>query len=218
MAVGSAAANADVPELHNLEFDDRTTIAPGMVVSYKSIPRPDTAVVRDQCDIKIDFTIRHSGHIIYRDTTSGCEYDLEALEPATRQWYPHWIPAGRDAGEALITVATHISLPISRRFFIRDGHVTKIDTIPVFDEPARNLDQDSWLELAAYQTLTETWTDEQGREWQGYNPKLYYEVRPTGLVLDSALTKRKAVAQYGVFRGFEASEEIKLPTRQSKSK
>ncbi|QKG52541.1 hypothetical protein [Hymenobacter sp. BRD67] len=204
MATPDTAATTS---LQTIQFDDTTQVAPGLVVRYKTVPRADTVVVRDPGDIPIAFTIEHQHKVIYRDKTDGYSYNDADREPAVRKLYPLWVPTGRDSGELLIDIISPPNTELSRRFFIRNASVVKLDTIPLFHEPAKNLDRDKWLELAGYSTFGEEWSDEQGRQWQTYNPKLYYEIRPTGLMLDSALTKQQAISQYGVFRGFTASDE-----------
>jgi hypothetical protein len=210
----TAAKEGDVPELHNLAFDDRTTVAPGVVVSYKSIPRPDTAVVRDPCDIKIDFTIRRFGKIIYRDITDGCAYDPSLVDSAIQKVYPLWVPTSKDSGELLVLFNNRPSKDLARRFFIKSQQVIKIDTLLTFDGPAHDVDKDGKQEFSGLYDYGEVWDDGKGHYFTSYNPKLYYEIRPTGLVLDTALTRRKAIARYGVFRGFEYSDKPGIHVKQ----
>lgn len=190
-----------------MAFADDTTVAPGLVVSYRSIPRADTAVVRDPGDVKIAFTIRQTGQEIYRDTTDGLAYNVEALEPPARKLYPLWVPTGRGSGELLTPFDNRPSKPLARRFFIASGRVVKIDTLLTFEGPARDVDQDGRPEYSGFYDWREQWQDAKGRTRRMYIPTLYYEVRPSGLVLDSALTKRKAIAQYGAFYGYEDSDK-----------
>lgn len=203
----SPTQEGDVPELHRLAIDDNTTLGLGLVVSYQSIPRPATAIVHDPCDIPITFSIRWAGNIIFRDTTDGCRYDPTVVDSAIRKVYPLWVPTGKDSGELLVVFNNRPSKDLAQRFFIRDRRVTKIDTLLTFDGPARDVDGDGKREFSGYLDNGEVWDDEQGRHRGTYNPTLYYKVRPTGLVLDSALTMRKARAQYGKFYGFKYSDK-----------
>ncbi|QKG56368.1 hypothetical protein GKZ68_06800 [Hymenobacter sp. BRD128] len=202
-----------MPSLHNLAFADDTTLAPGLVVGYHSIPRADTAIVGDPGDIKIAFTIRQSGKEIYRDTTDGLAYDLSVLEPLARHLYPLWIPTGPGRGELLIAYDNRPLKALARRFFIEPDRVAHIDTLLTFDGPARDVDHDGRAEFSGFYSWGEQWEDTRGRR-RMYIPTLYYEVRPSGLVLDSALTQRKAKAQYGAFYGYKDSD-IKTLTNQS---
>jgi hypothetical protein len=117
------------------------------------------------------------------------------------------VPTGKGAGELLIEVQSPPDIGLARRFFIKQGHVEKTDTLPIFEEKARNLDNDPRPEFSGQRYSGEQWDDGKGHYFTSYSPMLYYEVRPTGLVLDTALTKRKAITQYGVFRGFGYSEK-----------
>lgn len=196
-----------MPSLHRLAFAVDTTVAPGLVVGYHSISRADTSVVRDPGDIKITFTIRQAGKEIYRDTTDGLAYDLTALEPPARQLYPLWIPTGPGRGELLTAFDNRPLKALARRFFIEPGRVARIDTLLTFDGPARDVDQDGRPEFSGFYSWGEQWEDAQGRLRQLYVPTLYYEVRPGGLLLDSALTQRKAKARYGAFYGYQDSDK-----------
>jgi hypothetical protein len=68
-----------------------------------------------------------------------------------------------------------------------------------FDGPAKDWDKDGKLEFAGFYDYVEPLADDKGRTLVPYVPTLYYEVRPSGLVLDSALTEKKVRADYGVF-------------------
>jgi hypothetical protein len=197
----------DVPSLHHFNLEDDTTLAPGLVVSYHSILRPATAIMRDPGDIKIAFTIRQAGKEIYQDTTNGLAYSPIDMEPAMRRLYPLWVPTGPQEGELLAAFDNRPLKQLARRFYIRAGHIVKIDTLLTFDGPARDIDQDGRLEFSGIYSWGEQWQDAKGRMRQMYIPTLYYEVRPSGLVLDSALTKQKAKAQYGAFYGYKDSDK-----------
>ncbi|WP_345238275.1 hypothetical protein [Hymenobacter saemangeumensis] len=196
-----------MPALHSLEINDNTTLAPGLVVSYQSIPRPASTVVRDPCDIGIMFSIRWSGKTIFRDTMNGCDYDPELVDSTIRKVYPLWLPTSKASGELLVVFNNRPSKDLARRFFIQGQLVTMIDTLPTFDGPARDADGDGKREFSGTLEYGEEWEDEKGRLRHAYNPTLFYEVRPTGLVLDSTLTMRRARVQYGKFYGFDYSTE-----------
>lgn len=205
IVAGSAPAlNGDIPELHSLAIDDSITLVPSLTVKYQSIPHP-AASSSDPHDLPLSFSIRRSGKIIFRDTTDGYSHDPTLVDSAIRKIYPLWIPTGKEAGELLVLFNNRPSKDLARRFFIRGRRVTKIDTLLTFDGPARDVDGDGKREFAGFRDYGEEWDDEQGRHRRAYNPILYYEVRPTGLALDSALTIRKVRAQYGKFYGFNYS-------------
>jgi hypothetical protein len=183
-----------------------TTLAPGLLVRYQQIS-PATIAEQDPCAQPLLFSIRWWGKTIFQDTTDGCAYDPRLVDVAQRQVYPLWVPTGPDAGELLVVVHNQPSKDLARRFFLRGHRVVKIDTLLTFDGPARDIDQDGKREYAGLQEYSEEWDDEQGRHRRTYNPTMYYEVRATGLVLDSTLTRRRAQTQYGRFYGFTYSEE-----------
>jgi hypothetical protein len=208
IAVGPAPAQeGDIPELHRLVIADNITLAPGLLVNYHSIPRPATAIVHDRYDIPITFSIRWAGKVIFRDTTNGFDYDPTLVDSTIQKVYPLWVPTGNESGELLVVFHSPPSKDLARRFFIRGRRVMKIDTLLTFEGPARDVDGDGKREFCGLQDSGEVWDDTQGRHRRAYNPMLYYEVRPTGLVLDSTLTRQKARAQYGKFYGFNYSEK-----------
>ncbi len=207
-AAGPAVAQeGDKPDGNHLAIDDTLTLAPGLFVQYQRGPGPAPASGQDPLDLPITFSIRWSGELLFHDTTDGYSYDVALVDSAIRKVYPLWIPTGPDSGELLVLFNNRPSKDRARRFFIRGRRVTKIDTLLTFDGPATDVDGDGRREFSGYQDHGEVWDDAQGRHRQSYNPTLYYEVRPTGLVLDSALTRRKVRARYGKFYGFTYSDK-----------
>lgn len=198
--VAQELPSGDVPAFHEA-FEIRKTVVPGLVIVEKSIQQPATAIIHDPWDIKETFSIVRNGLVIYRDTATGMTYDFSE-QPEIRKQYPIWIPTGQTDGELLVAFDNRPSKELARRYFIRNNQISKIDTIPAFDSPAKDEDHDGKLEYNGIEDSSEIWDDEQGHRRRAYNPVLYYEIRPAGLVLDSALTERKARADYGVFQGF----------------
>lgn len=197
--------SGDVPALH-IPFEDSKTLVPGLLVIIKSIRPADTAVIREPSALRLTFTIKRNGKIIYRDTADdGLKYDYYAM-PSTKKLYPMWIPTGEGNGELLVAFDNRPSLELARRFHIFKGKVAKIDTLITFNGPAKDWDHDGKLEYNGIADFGEEWDDAQGHHRLAYNPRLYYEIRPAGLVLDSALTELNARADYGVFLGFHYAE------------
>ena len=186
-------------------FERRRTVAPGLVVIIKSIRPAAAAVIREPSDQQLTFTIERNNRVIYRDTTDdGLLYDYYAL-PSTEKLYPIWVPTGAGNGELLVAFNNRPSLDLVRRFYLSSGRVAKIDTLPAFNGPAQDWDHDGKLEYYGIEDFGEEWDDQQGNHRLAYNPRLYYEISPVGLVLDSALTERQARADYGRFQGFHYS-------------
>lgn len=203
--------SGDVPAFHE-PFEVRKTIASGLVVVEKSIQQPATAVIHDPWDIKETFSIVLNGQVIYRDTANGMTYDF-AEQPEIRKQYPMWIPKGEHDGELLVAYDNRPSKELARRFYISSGHVAKMDTLPAFNAPAKDRDHDGKPEYAGFYDFGEEWDDAAGRHRMTYTPTLYYEVGPTGLVLDSALTQRMARENYGVFLGYKSTSQPGVPTK-----
>ncbi|MGI4875638.1 MAG: hypothetical protein ACRYFX_31160 [Janthinobacterium lividum] len=181
-------------------------VAPGLVVRIAPASPTDTAIGQ-ALDQRLVLTIERNRHVIFQDTTTdGLAYSAYS-EPQTKTLYPLWVPAGAGAGELLLAYSNRPGRDQVRRFRIEGQQVTHLDTLTAFDGPAKNLDQDARLEYSGYADYGEHWTDEQGHHRQTYNPVLYYEVRPTGLVLDTALTIRQNRARYGKFYGYRYSEQ-----------
>ena len=84
--------------------------------------------------------------------------------------------------------------------------VVKIDTLLTFNGPAKDWDKDGKPEYNGAYDFSQQWEDKKGKMRTSYDPILYYEATPTGLVLDSVLTEQKVRAQYGVFMGYNTSE------------
>lgn len=206
--VAHESASGDVPALHE-PFEERKTVAPGLVIVIKSIQQPSTAVIRDPLDIKVTFSILQAGKVIYRDTADGMTYDFSERREIAKQ-YPIWIPTGQTNGELLVASDNRPFKEVARRYFIRNNRIGKIDTLPVFNGPAKDQDNDGKREFAGALSYSETWADEHGKRYITYDPTLYYEVRPTGLVLDSVLTTQKIKAEYGVFKGFQFVGQLKI--------
>lgn len=226
IAAPQAAASPDTAHLVTLSPQDSI-----LLVGSAASPTPDSVLkieeskkVTAELNVTVKGTlvsdavknpqrviiIRQRNQVIYADTIADFLY----AKPFEADAYPLWVPTGQGAGELLLGIQIPPDLGFARRFFIKNGHVVKTDTLPISEEKARNLDTDSRLEIGGRRYSGEVWDDGKGHYYTSYNPKLYYEVRPTGLVLDTALTKRKAIAQYGVFRGFEYSDKPGIRIKQ----
>ncbi len=184
-------------------------MAPGLVIVIKSIQQPASAVIHDPWDIKETFSIVQNGRVIYRDTANGMTYDFSE-QPEIGKRYPIWIPVGPTGGELLVAFDNRPSKAVARRYYIQDKRIARIDTIPVFNGPAKDWDNEGKREFAGALSDSETGDDEHGNRYITYDPTLYYEVRPTGLVLDSALSKQKILAEYGIFEGYKFVERLKV--------
>lgn len=203
------AAETSAPHAHATAAQ---TVAPGLEVRIASAVPTDTAG-KLYPEHPLVLTIERNGQVIFQDTTAdGLAYAAYS-EPQTDRLYPLWLPTGPAMGELLVAYSGRPNRDKVRRFRIKGQRVVRIDTLTAFDGPARNLDQDAWLEYRGYADYGESWDDAQGHH-QTYNPLLCYEVRPTGLVLDTALTIRRNRARYGKFYGYRYSEKPVIITKQ----
>ncbi|MFD1470803.1 hypothetical protein ACFQ48_21435 [Hymenobacter caeli] len=206
----------DVPTLHQ-PFEKIKTVAPGLLVIINSVPVAATDIIRDSSELKLIFTIKRDHKVIFCDTADdGFMYSFYTM-PETERLYPIWVPTGPGAGELLVAFNNRPSKELARRFYIKNNQVVKTDTLLTFNGPAKDVDNDGKLEFAGSGGFGEVWDDDQGKRWTTYNPVLYYEVRPTGLVLDSILTRRNILAQYGVFQGFDASNSPGILMKKSRN-
>jgi hypothetical protein len=196
----------DVAALHE-PFEEIKQVAPGLRVIIRSIRPADTAIIRDPSDLKVVLAIERNRTIVHQDTTAdGWTYDMYAM-PETKKLYPLWVPTGGGNGDLLVAFSNRPSKELARRFQIRNDRVVKIDTLLTFDGPAKDWDGDGKLEYTGFYDFGEEWDDDKGQHRRMYIPTLYYEVRPTGLVLDSVLTEKQARADYGVFLGYKDSAQ-----------
>lgn len=207
------AATGDIPALHEPVVVTKT-VAPGLQLIISSVPVADTAVVREPSDLQLVLTIRKNQRVIFRDTVADGLTYTKYSEPQTSRLYPIWVPTGPEAGQLLVAYNNRPSKDRARRFHIRGNQVVSLDTLPTFDGPARDLDHDGRLEYGGRNDYGEGLSDAQGRALSFYNPVRYYELRPTGLVFDSVLTRRRATAQYGSFHGYQYSERFSFPAKQ----
>ena len=192
-------------------FRSRRLVAPGLLVDIASLPLGQPVVVADSSDLRLLFTVRYRQMVIFQDTTAdGLTYSDFSM-PQSSRLYPLWIPAGPKSGELLVAFNNRPNKELARRFTIHNGLVVKIDTLLTFDGPAKDVDGDGKLEFSGAYDYSQETGDGQGHMRKTYDPILYYEQRPTGLVLDSALTIRRGIARFGKFYGFDSSEEILVP-------
>ncbi len=183
-------------------------------MQISSVPVADTAVVREPSDLRLVLTIKKNQRVIFRDTVADGLAYTEYSEPQTQRLYPIWVPTGPSEGELLVAYNNRPSKDRARRFHIRGNTIIGVDTLLTFDGPARDLDHDGRPEYGGRADYGEGASDSRGRALNFYNPVLYYELGPTGLALDSALTRHQAVAEYGAFHGYKYSERFSFPAKR----
>lgn len=85
----------------------------------------------------------------------------------------------------------------------------QLDTLPFFLGNHFNADSDSFLEFMGFLSPIKPYCSECDSAF--YNPLLFYEMRDTGFVLDSATTQKWAKQHYGNFYGFRPDSTRIVP-------
>jgi hypothetical protein len=155
------------------------------------------------------FILTHKNKEFYLDT-SLTEYEFgDKLYPIFRQ-------LDKKTFEILVEVNDRPSKNYLKYFKVYQDKIVSTEKLPTFISRASNLDTDDNLELAGFWDWGETW-DENGL-LTAYNPLIYYELRPSGITLDSTLTVSKNKEIYGDFQGFKYNEKIEIKTSENKKR
>ncbi len=97
---------------------------------------------------------------------------------------------------------------------IKNDSVISISKLPSFESHEKNLDNDSYLELAGYLKYHEPC----GSNYDSiaYSPILYYEITDKGLVLDSSLTVVRNTEILGAQYRIDHADDLGQPVHISK--
>lgn len=113
--------------------------------------------------------------------------------------YPMLVSAGEHCFE-IILLCRRPEFPAGLAFRILDGKLAGKQRVSYFYHPnAANLDSDAAKEFAGEFNMDPAAKP----NTIYYNPILYYELRETGIALDSALTIEKNKAIFGRFLGYD---------------
>lgn len=154
------------------------------------------------------FVLTHKGKQIYLDT-SLIEYEFgDKLYPIVRQ-------LDKETFEILVEVNDRPSKNYLKHFKVHQDKIVSIEKLQTFISGAANLDKDENLEFAGFGDRGETWGD--NGSLTAYNPIIYYELKPSGIVLDSTLTISKSKEVYGDFYGFKYDSEVVIKTSVDKN-
>lgn len=152
------------------------------------------------------FILTHKGKQIYLDT-SLTEYEFgDKLYPIVRQ-------LDKETFEILVEVNDRPSKNYLKCFKVHQDKLISTEKLPTFISKPSNLDSDDNLELAGFSDFGETWGD--NGSLTAYNPIIYYELKPSGIALDSTLTISKSKEIYGDFYGFKYNEKIEVKTSEN---
>jgi hypothetical protein len=147
------------------------------------------------------FILTHKNKQIYIDT-SLTEYEFgDKLYPIVRK-------LNNETFEILVEINDRPSKNYLKYFKVCQDKIVSIEKLPTFISKASNQDKDSNLEFAGYTYWGETWGDAGTATF--YNPIIYYELRPSGITLDSTLTISKNKEIYGDFHGFKYNEKVEV--------
>jgi hypothetical protein len=153
------------------------------------------------------FILTHKKKQLYIDT-SLTEYEFsDNLYPIIRQ-------LDKETFEILVEVNDRPSKNYLKYFKVHQDKIVSTERLPTFISNASNLDTDDNLEFAGFWDWGETWGD--NGSLTAYNPIIYYELRPSGITLDSTLTIIKNKEIYGDFYGFKYNEKVEIKTSETK--
>ncbi len=153
------------------------------------------------------FILTHKNKQLYIDT-SITEYEFgDKLYPIVKK-------LDKETYEILVEVNDRPSKNYLKYFKVQQDKIVSTEKLPTFISKASNLDTDNNLEFAGFVDWGETWGD--NGSLTAYNPIIYYELKPTGITLDSTLTISKNKEIYGDFYGFKSNEKIEIKTSEAK--
>ena len=153
------------------------------------------------------FILTHKNKRLYIDT-SLTEYEFGG------KLYPIVRLLDNETFEILIEVNDRPSKNYLKYFKVHQDKIVSTEKLPTFISKASNLDMDDNLEFAGFWDWGETWGD--NGTLTAYNPILYYEFKPSGIIMDSTLTISKNKEIYGDFHGFEYNEKVEIKTSETK--
>lgn len=155
------------------------------------------------------FILVHKNKQLYLDT-SLTEYEFgDKLYPMVRQ-------LNNETFEIFVEVNDRPSKNYLKYLRVHQDKIVSIEKLPTFISKASNLDTDDHLEFAGFGDWGETWGD--NGSFTGYNPIIYYELKPSGITLDSNLTISKNTEIYGNFHGFKHNEKVEIKTSGTKKR
>ena len=155
------------------------------------------------------FILTHKNKQLYIDT-SMTEYEFgDKLYPIVRK-------LDKETFEILVEVNDRPSKNYLKYLKVQQDKIVRTEELPTFISKASNLDTDDNLELAGFWDWGEVYGD--NGELTVYNPIIYYELKPDGIILDSTLTINKNKEIYGDFHGFKYSEKVEIRTSETKKR
>ena len=153
------------------------------------------------------FELTRNNEIIYSDS-SLTEYEFGD------KLYPIVVKTGENNFELLFEINDRPNKGYLKRLFIKNNILCKEDTLPTFIAEAKDLDNDGVKEYAGFWDYAQVWGA--NNNLTAYNPIIYYEIKNSGLEIDSVLTIERNKAIYGQFYGFSFSEEKEQSTSSLK--
>lgn len=155
------------------------------------------------------FILTHKNKQLYIDT-SLTEYEFgDKLYPIVRQ-------LDNEIFEILVEVNDRPSKNYLKYFKVYQDKIVSTEKLPTFISKPSNLDTDDNLEFAGFWDWGETWGD--NGSLTAYNPIIYYELKPSGITMDSTLTISKNKEIYGDFHGFKYNEKVEIKTSETQKR
>lgn len=155
------------------------------------------------------FILTHKNKQLYLDT-SLTEYEFgDKLYPIVRQ-------LDNETFEILVEVNDRPNKNYLKYFKVHQDKIVSSEKLPTFISKASNLDTDDNSEFAGFWDWGETSGD--NGSLVVYNPIIYYELRPSGMTLDSTLTMSKNKEIYGNFYGFDYNEKVEIKISETKKR
>jgi hypothetical protein len=155
------------------------------------------------------FILTHKNKQLYLDT-SLTEYEFgDKLYPLVRQ-------LDNETFEILVEVNDRPNKNYLKYFKVRQDKIVSTENLPTFISSSSNLDTDDNLEFAGFWDGGETWGD--NGSLTAYNPIIYYELKPSGITLDSILTISKNKEFYSDFHGFKYNEKVEIKTSETQKR
>lgn len=145
--------------------------------------------------------LTRNGHRLFADS-SNTEYRFD------NPLYPIVQKLDDETIEVLVELDNRPNRNLLKLFIVKDEKIVRVEELPTFIKGPSNLDSDSLLEYAGF------WDYHELHDFITYDPLIYYELRSTGITLDSALTIAKNKDIYGDFHGFSYSEIKRTETNE----
>lgn len=196
--VNNLATNADTTEINESIDKDLKTIK----LDFDFVVAVGQEEDFEKFKTYTFFHLTRNNATIYIDS-SLTEYEFG------NKFFPIVIKTGDNSFELLFEINNRPNKNYLKRLFIKNNKLVGQDKLPTFEAEPIDINKDGIKEYAGFWDYSEVWGE--NHNLTAYNPILYYSVTPTGLKLDSFLTRERNEMIYGKFYGFSFSENDEQP-------